>query len=67
MIGWIIGIVTLILLLFVLWQRASKAFRDRAEEPKFLFLESLGISPPRQQSPDQDKKPEERNDEPTHT
>jgi hypothetical protein len=66
MIGWIIGIVTLILLLFVLWQRASKAFRDRAEEPKFLFLENLGISPPRRQSPDQPQKTEEKNDESAH-
>jgi hypothetical protein len=45
MIGWIIGIVTGILLVFFVWQRASKAFRERVEEPKYLFLESLGIRP----------------------
>ncbi|MGB7265778.1 MAG: hypothetical protein WBC92_09710 [Terracidiphilus sp.] len=49
MIGWIIGIVTFILLLFVFWQKASKTFRDRVEEPKFLFLERLGISLPHDQ------------------
>ncbi|HEX4029530.1 MAG TPA: hypothetical protein VHX20_04155 [Terracidiphilus sp.] len=44
MIAWILGLVTLILLLFVFWRNASNAFRARSEEPKFLFLESLGIS-----------------------
>ena len=47
MIGWIIGIVTGILLVFFVWRRASKAFRERVEEPKYLFLESLGVSPSR--------------------
>jgi len=47
MIGWVIGIVTGILLVFFVWQRASKAFRERVEEPKYLFLESLGVSPQR--------------------
>ena len=47
MIGWIIGIVTGILLVFFVWRRASKTFRERVEEPKYLFLENLGLSPPR--------------------
>jgi hypothetical protein len=51
MTGWIIGIVTLILLLFICWRKASKAFRERTEEPKFLFLESLGIAAPRNLPP----------------
>jgi hypothetical protein len=46
MIAWIVGLVTLILLLFVFWRNASKTFRARSEEPKFLFLESLGITSP---------------------
>ncbi len=45
MMGWIIGIVTGILLLFVFWRGASKAYRERAEEPKYRFLENLGIAP----------------------
>lgn len=51
MIGWIIGAVTLILLLFVFWRRSSKVFRERIEEPKFLFLENLGIAAPRSLPP----------------
>lgn len=47
MTGLIIGIVTLILLLFICWRKASKALRERIEEPKFLFLERLGIAAPR--------------------
>jgi FtsZ-interacting cell division protein ZipA len=43
MIAWLVGIITLILLLFVLWRSRSKAFRERAERPKFKFLENLGI------------------------
>jgi hypothetical protein len=47
MIAWIVGIVTVILLFFIFWRRSSKNFRERAEEPKYLFLENLGISAPR--------------------
>jgi hypothetical protein len=43
MIGWIVGIVTFILLLFILWRKSSKSFRESAEEPKYRFLESLGV------------------------
>jgi len=63
MIGWVIGIVTLILLLFVFWQRASKTFRERSEEPKFRFLESLGISSPQDKQPSKTKSPEEDKNE----
>lgn len=53
MIGWIIGVVTLILLVFVSWRKASKTFRDRVEEPKFRFLENLGIPSPGEEPPAQ--------------
>lgn len=43
MIAWVVGIITLILLLFVFWRMRSKAFRERCEQPKFKFLENLGI------------------------
>ena len=45
MIAWLVGIITLILLLFLLWRSRSKAFREQAERPKFRFLENLGIPP----------------------
>lgn len=43
MIFWIVSVITLILLFFVCWRFSSKSFRERCEEPKFLFLETLGI------------------------
>jgi FtsZ-interacting cell division protein ZipA len=43
MIAWIIGIITLILLLFIVWRSRSKEARERFEQPKFQFLRSLGI------------------------
>ena len=71
MIGWIIGIVTGILLLFFLWRGASKAFRERAEEPKYLFLENLGIAPPKDRLPGQTttqtKSSQERKNGSTHS
>jgi hypothetical protein len=63
MIAWIVGIVTLLLLLFVLWRGRSRAFRERAEEPKYLFLESLGISAPRKVEPAKSQTSEEKKDE----
>jgi hypothetical protein len=59
MIAWILGIITLILLLFVIWRRASKSFRDRCERPKFLFLESLGVRSPKDQRSTQTQFPQE--------
>lgn len=67
MIALIVGIVTVILLLFVFWRRPSKAFRDRAEEPKYLFLESLGISAPRHRKQAQPDSSEGKNDGSTHS
>lgn len=67
MIAWIIGTVTLILLVLIFWRRASKAFRERAEEPKYLFLENLGISTPHGNSEVEPKTSQEENDESTHS
>lgn len=67
MIAWIIGIVTLILLLLIFWRRGSKAFRERAEEPKYLFLENLGISTTRGHSEARPESSQEENDESTHS
>ncbi len=66
MIGWIIGIVTLILLLFLFWRRASEAFRERAETPKYLFLESLGVRSPHAQSQAQTHTSQEDKDDTAH-
>jgi hypothetical protein len=44
MIAWLIGIITLILLLLIVWQRRSKTIKDRFENPKFQFLRNLGIN-----------------------
>jgi len=43
MIAWLIGIITLILLLFMIWRWRSKEVQERLEQPKFQFLRSLGI------------------------
>ena len=64
MIGWIVGIVTLILLFFVLWRKASRRFREDAEEPKYRFLESLGVSSPRDRQNVNPNSPQEDKDEP---
>ena len=65
MIAWIIGIVTLILLLFVVWRGVSKNFRERVEAPKYLFLENLGIAQPRREQPEKPKDSQEGNHEST--
>jgi ribonuclease D len=49
MIAWLIGIITLILLLFMLWRWRSKEARERFERPKFQFLNNLGIKLPADQ------------------
>ena len=67
MIIWIVGIITLILLLFLIWRKASKSFRERCEEPKFLFLTNLGISSPRDQLPTQTQFPQEDKHGPHHS
>ncbi len=44
MIAWLVGIMTLILVLFIIWRARSSAFRERCEAPKYRFLEQLGVS-----------------------
>jgi hypothetical protein len=46
MIAWLVSSITFILLLFILWRMRSKTFRERAERPKFTFLENLGVRTP---------------------
>ena len=48
MIAWIIGIITLTLLLFMIWRWRSREVRERFEQPKFQFLRNLGIPKPNQ-------------------
>lgn len=43
MTAWLIGIITVIVVLFVLWRSRSREFRARAEYPKYRFLENLGF------------------------
>jgi Na+/melibiose symporter-like transporter len=66
MIAWIIGIITLILLLFMIWRWSSREVRERLEQPKFQFLRTLGIPSPEDQpesktTNSQEKKNAERN------
>jgi hypothetical protein len=44
MIGWLIGIITLILLILIVGRERSKTIKDRFEHPKFQFLRNLGIT-----------------------
>ena len=47
MIARIVDILTLIVFPFVLWQKASKHFRERCgKKPKFLIAESLSVDSP---------------------
>ena len=67
MIAWIVGVVTLILLVLIFWRRGSRAFRERAEEPKYRFLENLGIPTSRGSSDAPSKYSQEEDDESTHS
>lgn len=55
MIAWLIGIITLILLLLMIWRSRSKEARERFEQPKIQFLRSLGV-------PTQGNQPESKKD-----
>jgi hypothetical protein len=65
MIVWIMGIITLILLLFMIWRWRSKEARERFEQPKFQFLRNLGIDvqtdPSKPQSISKENKHAKRN------
>lgn len=61
MIAWLIGIITLILLLFIFWRGRSKTLKDRFENPKFQFLRNLGITAPMQKKDSRPKDFQENN------
>jgi hypothetical protein len=67
MIPWLIGITTLVLLVFVIWRKTSKSFSERSEEPKFLFLENLGVPRTQVQPLNQTNSPEEDRHAPNHS
>jgi cytoskeletal protein RodZ len=63
---WLIGIITFVLILFLIWWTRSREFRERAEYPKFRFLENLGIQSqqdplPQKPTESQECRDEERN------
>jgi cytoskeletal protein RodZ len=63
---WLIGIITFVLILFLIWWTRSREFRERAEYPKFRFLENLGIQSqqdtlPKKPTESQECRDEERN------
>jgi hypothetical protein len=60
--AWLIGIITFVLALFLLWRKRSRVFRERAECPKFRFLENLGIRPNEDQSKNQSTMSQENKD-----
>ena len=43
MMAYLLGGATLILLVLILWRRASPEFRRQSEQPKFQFLSNLGF------------------------
>jgi hypothetical protein len=61
MIAWLMGIITLILLLFIFWRGRSKTLKDRFERPKFQFLRNLGIASPMHKEESQPKESQENN------
>jgi hypothetical protein len=62
MTAWLIGIITFVLILFLIWRRRSREFRERAEYPKFKFLENLGIRSHQDQLPKNATESEESRD-----
>jgi hypothetical protein len=63
MTAWLIGIITLVLILFLVWRNRSREFRERAEYPKFRFLENLGIRSHQDQLPHKPTESQETRDE----
>jgi hypothetical protein len=43
MTAWLIGAVTLILVVLIIGRRSSKDFRRKSEEPKYQFLANIGV------------------------
>lgn len=44
MTGWLIGAVTLILVVLIVGRRSSREFKRKTEEPKFQFLANVGVT-----------------------
>jgi hypothetical protein len=63
MTAWLIGIITFVLILFLIWRTRSREFRERAEYPKFKFLENLGIRSHQDQLPTRPTESQESRDE----
>ncbi len=62
MILWLIGIITAILVVLIIWREASPEFRVRAEAPKFRFLEHL-----KTKNQSKNTIPKENRDESSHS
>lgn len=45
MTAWLIGAVTLILVVLIAGRRSSSEFKRKTEEPKYQFLANVGITP----------------------
>jgi hypothetical protein len=43
MIAWLIGAITLILIVLIIGRRFSSAIRRKTEEPKYQFLANIGV------------------------
>ena len=42
---WVIGAVTLIVVVLIIGRRSSPYFKWKSEEPKYEFLASIGVEP----------------------
>lgn len=67
MTAWLIGITSVILVLFILWRSRSREFRARAEYPKVRFLENLGFGQHKPQSTNASPTPKEKKDGQSHS
>lgn len=45
MTGWLIGAITLILVVLIIGRRSSRDFHRKSEEPKYQFLANIGVKP----------------------
>ncbi|GAC1526868.1 MAG: hypothetical protein NVS2B16_35020 [Chloroflexota bacterium] len=44
MTAWLIGAITLILVVLIVGRRSSREFKRKTEEPKFQFLANVGVT-----------------------
>jgi hypothetical protein len=61
MIAWLMGIITLILLIFIIWRGRSRTMKDHFEHPKFQFLKNLGVDTPANNNDSKTDSSEENN------